>query len=95
MVSSITLNDKELFEKKLRKRKYIAAKKGTYYRENPHKFVKEYLNDSKTFRDEIVTSLTGEFDAHYINKEDFSNLYKDIDERLSSIENNNNRNEIE
>ena len=44
MVSSITLNDKELFEKKLRKRKYIAAKKGTYYRENPHKFVKEYLN---------------------------------------------------
>ena len=59
------------------------------------KFVKEYLNDSKTFRDEIVTALTGEFDAHYINKEDFSNLYKDIDERLSSIENNNNRNEIE
>lgn len=50
------------------------------------KAVKELLNDSKTFREQITSSLLGEIESSYINKDDYTNDYKSLDDRLKAIE---------
>ena len=59
------------------------------------KAVREFLNDSKTFKDEVTNSLIGEFDEIFVHKEEYSNDFKAIDERLHSVENQNQNIEIE
>lgn len=51
------------------------------------KVVKEFINDSKIFRQEIVSSLSGEFDSHYVSKDEHSNDLEALSARINDLEN--------
>lgn len=59
------------------------------------KAVKELLNDSKTFREQITSSLLGEIDGGYISKEEHTNDFKSLDDRINALENKTQSIEIE
>ena len=43
----------------------------------------------------MINSLIGEFDEIFVHKEEYNNVFKVIDERLHSVENQNQNTEIE
>ena len=59
------------------------------------KAVKELLNDSKTFREQITNSLLGEINHNYVSKDDYTCDFKSLDDRINVLENNKQSIEIE